>query len=522
MPGTVTRRFRIHNAQQFHEAFSEAAPTQMYLFIGRVDSFPDDNNPPTPPDSIQETEFNQWRNMLAAKRVQTSDISFSLARYNWSTGKVYRQFDPTSNTLYDTPAGSNTMYVMTSDFNVYKCLFNNKGGSSSVEPSGTSTATLSTADGYKWKFMYSVSAADALKFVTTNFIPVQTLSANDGSAQFSVQSAASNGNIEVIDVIGGGSNFKSHSGTVASPAAGSIVISASGANTSDDVYNGSVLHIASGLGAGQVREIVNYVGSSRTISVNNNFTTTPNTSSTYSIGPKVAITGDGSGAVAIANTTGTNEAGAVNIITMISTGSNYSNAAVTISANVGSGATAQAFIAPPGGHGSDAVSELGGHNVMLNVQLSGSESNTFPTANDFRMVGLLKDPILEANGSLATGSSFDLTERITCTSISGAARYNPDETITGGTTGATAKFVSFANTNTANTAGELRLTSRSGIGFQAAETITGGGSGITATVASITKPDLRNNFGDVLYVENRAPVSRSGDQIEDIKLVVKF
>ena len=87
MPGTVTRRFRIHNAQQFHEAFSEAAPTQMYLFIGRVDSFPDDNNPPTPPDSIQETEFNQWRNMLAAKRVQTSDISFSLARYNWSTGK---------------------------------------------------------------------------------------------------------------------------------------------------------------------------------------------------------------------------------------------------------------------------------------------------------------------------------------------------------------------------------------------------------------------------------------------------
>ena len=33
-----------------------------------------------------------------------------------------------------------------------KCLFNNKGASSTVEPSGTSTSTLSTADGYKWKF----------------------------------------------------------------------------------------------------------------------------------------------------------------------------------------------------------------------------------------------------------------------------------------------------------------------------------------------------------------------------------
>ena len=84
MPGIVTRRFRIHNSQQFHEAFSEAAPTQMYLFIGRVNAFPDDNNPPTPPDSIQETEFNQWRNMLAAKRVQSSDISFSLSRFDWS------------------------------------------------------------------------------------------------------------------------------------------------------------------------------------------------------------------------------------------------------------------------------------------------------------------------------------------------------------------------------------------------------------------------------------------------------
>ena len=235
MPGIVTRRFRIHNSEQFHEAFSEASPTQMYLFIGRVDAFPDDNNPPTPPDSIQETEFNQWRNMLAAKRVQSSDISFSLSRYDWSTGKVYRQFDPTSNTLFDTPASSNTMYVITEDFNVYKCLFNNKGGASTVKPTGTSTSVLSTADGYKWKFMYSISAADALKFVTSNFIPVQTLTANDGSAQFSVQSAAANGNIEIINVTGGGSNYKSHSGTVAAPASQAITLGSS-ANTSDDVY----------------------------------------------------------------------------------------------------------------------------------------------------------------------------------------------------------------------------------------------------------------------------------------------
>ena len=61
MPGIVTRRFRIHNAEQFQEAFSEASATNMYLFIARVSAWPDDNNPPTPTDSVQETEYNSWK-----------------------------------------------------------------------------------------------------------------------------------------------------------------------------------------------------------------------------------------------------------------------------------------------------------------------------------------------------------------------------------------------------------------------------------------------------------------------------
>ena len=70
MPGIVTRRFRLHNAEQFQEAFGEAASTNMYLFIARVTAWPDDNNPPTPTDSVQETDYNSWKKMLAAKRRQ--------------------------------------------------------------------------------------------------------------------------------------------------------------------------------------------------------------------------------------------------------------------------------------------------------------------------------------------------------------------------------------------------------------------------------------------------------------------
>ena len=237
MPGTVTRRFRVHNAEQFHEAFSETASTKMYLFIARVSSWPDDNNPPTPVDSIQVTEYDNWRDMLSLKRAQSGDVTFAVPRYNWSSGKVYREYNTNSATLFDTPASSNTMYVMNSSFQVYKCLFNNKGSASTVEPSGTATTTLVTADGYHWKFMYAVGAGDALKFLTTAWQPVKTLTADDQSAQFDVQQAAANGAIDIIDVTNGGSAYLTNTGTLAAVADGDTMTLASGASGTDNIYN---------------------------------------------------------------------------------------------------------------------------------------------------------------------------------------------------------------------------------------------------------------------------------------------
>lgn len=521
MPGTVTKRFRIHNAEQFHEAFSEAAATNMYLFISKVTAWPDDNDPPTPTDSIQVTEYDNWREMIAAKRVQSADVTFSVPRYNWTTGKVYREYNTNSSTLFDAPASSNTFYVISSSYNVYKCLFNNKGAASTVEPTGTSPTTLVTADGYQWKYMYTVDAGSALKFLTTNWHPVKTLTSDDGSAQWDVQAAAANGSINVIDVIAGGSGYLTNTGTLAGVSSSTVVDLASGASGTDNIYNGSSIYIASGLGSGQVRQIVDYIGATKRVYVSPAFTTTPNTSSTYLVGPRVTITGDGSSAVAYANVS----SGAVNYVNMAAVGSNYSKATVTITANSshGSSATATAFIAPPGGHGSDPVGELGGYNVILNVQLSGSESSTFPTTNDFRSFGIVRDPKLLSNGSIATGSSYDQTTRLTVTSVTGSGNFTLDETIRGGTSGASGKLVSFANTNSANTAGVVRvLDAKSNGTFSASETLTGLTSGVTATLSSISYGTLKPYTGDVIYIENRGPVSRASDQIEDIKLIVKF
>ena len=50
----------------------------------------------------------------------------------------------------------------------------------------------------------------------------------------------------------------------------------------------------------------------------------------------------------------------------------------------------------------------------------------------------------------------------------------------------------------------------------------------SSTVANVTftsgygRPEVKKYTGDIIYVENRRTISRSADQIEDVKLVVEF
>jgi hypothetical protein len=65
-------------------------------------------------------------------------------------------------------------YVMTDEFNVYKCLNNNNGAFSINKPIGTQVAPIALADGYIWKYMYNVPIALRTKFLTADQIPVIT------------------------------------------------------------------------------------------------------------------------------------------------------------------------------------------------------------------------------------------------------------------------------------------------------------------------------------------------------------
>lgn len=509
MPGVVTKRFRFHNADQFKEAFGEASPTRMYAFFGRIEAFPNDNSPPTPVDSVKETDFEAWRNMIHMKRIAASDVTFGVPRYNWTSGTAYHEYQSTDPDLF-----ANTFFVLDENtYNVYKCLFNNNGGTSTVRPSGTTTTNIKTSDGYIWKYMYTIDSADVTKFVTSTHIPVSNNS--------TVQAAAVNGAIEVIDVIAGGTGYRANTGSFSAVSNSTVMNLAGGASSTDGHYTNSTMYISSGTGVGQLRDIIAFTGATRTVTVNTAFSPAPTTGSTYIIGPKITILGDGNqAALAYANTVA---GGAIINIEVTATGNNYSFANVAITSNGGSGGAAIAYVAPEGGHGSHPQRELGGYNVILSAQLSGNVSNTFVTNNDFRVIGIVNNPIERASNTVATTAQYDQTTKLVLTSVSGD--FTSDEIVVSNRN-ATGRVVRFANSNASGTAGTLTLSNlivnANGNSFSVADTIEGNSSSVTATITSVTDTPIVPYTGEIIYRENRSPVSRAETQTEDIKLVVKF
>ena len=486
MPAIITNKFRRHNAQQFVESFSESANTVYYMGLGRpqpystatrgdgrTDNEGTDTSPLTPVDSIQE-EFYMFDDILAAKRITTSDVSFAIPRRNWATGTVYDYYrhdygnrvtggtttqtaDSGATNLFDS-----TFYILNSENRVYKCLDNNGGAASTVEPTGTSSLIQTLGDDYKWKFMYSLSASQQVNFLSTDFMAVATDS--------TVSSAAVDGAINIVKIKTAGSN-----GT-------------NGTHTNIDIRGDGT-------------------------------------------GGKVSVT-VGSGAV-----TG---------VTVTTPGTGYTFAYIRVADIVAAGATnltgteLDVIIEPKGGHGKDAVDELGGFFVMTNTNFEGAEtsnSGDFNTTNDFRRVSIMKDP--KSGGSAATATTLRGVKAILLSGSPGS--FTVDEKITQASTGAVGRVVEYDSTNKILYYIQTRFnnfgldTNGNLTAFSGTNTITGADSGATGTPSSSTSTvdsvsftsgyaasELDHDSGDVVYIENRAPITRASDQTENVKLVIEF
>ena len=196
MAAIITEKFRQHNAEQFQESFSEAAATTYYLFIGKSSPFTgttsggDDNAPPTPSDDVT-SEFYKWDSMLAAKLISSSDVSFVIPRRNWANNTTYDMYEHNISSGNTANSGAtnlwdSTFVVMNSSYAVYKVIENDGATASTTEPTSTSNSIVETADGYRWKYMYSLTSAETLNFMSTDFIHASTDSTVSGNKPSSV------------------------------------------------------------------------------------------------------------------------------------------------------------------------------------------------------------------------------------------------------------------------------------------------------------------------------------------------
>jgi hypothetical protein len=211
----------------------------------------------------------------------------------------------------------------------------------------------------------------------------------------------------------------------------------------------------------------------------------------------------------------------------------------------GSDGVIKVVISPKGGHGFNAVNELGGHYVIMNTLFVGAEGDDLLTGNDFRNISIVTEPTNFGTTTVATDTTARQTYALKLASTSGT--FTADEKITQATTLAIGKVVQWDANNNILYYQQERYpnygTSTVGayIAFSGANVVTGATSGATGTPdasadSAVTlansntitftdgyaNPELEPDSGNVIYIENRAPITRATDQTEDIKIVVEF
>lgn len=127
MTSVFSENLRIYNAERFRASVTTDSTNKLYLSIGKVDAWSNEAAPAQ--GNTSTAAFNEvWNNMLGAKRITGNDIRHVIPRHNWTSGIVYDIYDDLlcTNDLFDPDY---KFYVVTSDWNVYKCLSNNGGAS---------------------------------------------------------------------------------------------------------------------------------------------------------------------------------------------------------------------------------------------------------------------------------------------------------------------------------------------------------------------------------------------------------
>lgn len=522
MAAIITDQLRILNAKNFLEKITDPS-NSYYTFVGLVNPFDYDENwdvnPPSPKDSFEQENLI-WDNMVALKKIRSEDVKQVVKKIDWISGVIYDRYknnvdrDNLSNQSSSTSLYSSNYYVVTSDFRVYICLENgedpeNPNGKPSLdEPRFTDLEPRSagnSGDGYVWKYLYSINPSDVIRFDSTQYIPVPKNWSSNNDVATIRENAFEGGQLKTIIIKDRGE----------------------GLGIPNQVYS------------------------------------------------RIPIKGDGTGAEA---TIIINNDSRVESVVISNGGSGYTFGRLDLNSGgfptegIIRSPSFEVVIPPKGGHGADIYRELGATSILIYSRLENDEQNPdFIVGNQISQIGIVANPLAynsnevlssdkaSAVGAIKLGAGYEdatfsadsfITQTVGSgkTAVARVVSYDKTTGILKYWTDKTNYGFNFNNTQNIPTYGfeVIKFTSNPDVGGSiniVGETstvpidVTFGTSlepGISTTINSrtyyvgqpfvqgISNPEVQKYSGDIIYIDNRPPITRSQNQKEDIKVILQF
>ncbi len=535
MPAVVTDQFRISNASNFIDSVLDSnnsyyvflgLPNPTVVGFGRTSTWNNNttNSIPSPVDNFEYSSHYKDTSLFG-KKVSSANIRRVIKKYSWTANTRYDMYRHDYQVGINTAPNGNTgslyktnYYVMNSDYRVYVCLDNGaygakgsdtaKGTRSLDEPTFTDLepAAAGIQDNYIWKYLFTVSPSDIIKFDSTEYIVLPNNWSTSTDSQ--IQNVRESGNSDINN-----NQIKK------------IYIESGGDNYGNEAATDYVVDI---LGDGT--------------------------------GGKVLISVDNNGVITDAKVTSGGFGYTYGMVDL----SSFNTGALSNNTK----AKLIPIIPPSKGHGYDIYSELGADKVLVYARFDDSTKD-YPTDTHFAQVGILKNPTefgstgistvnqysslyslklnntinvdnlnnvigvgitqLRSDGNLAKGyvASYDEDTKV-LKYIQDRSLYfgNENDQTDNGNIGQSSKVLSFEST-----AAEIKSVAANASFSVSVDT---NFSGITSSVGNklinlgvnftngLANPEINKKTGDVIYIDNRKEVERDLRQKEDIKIILEF
>ena len=469
MSAIITNTFRRQSCQRFLNDIIDVN-NNYYIGLGKSDPWSDDENAnpvPLPNGSVLESQDVQ-DNLISLVRLKTQATLFPKNR--WRSGRTYKVYDPTDPLLFDLQSDITTYYpsVMTHNDRVYACLSNVSNGASTTPPSGTTYGIEVTADGYVWTYIQDVDIDSA--FYSDEFVPVATTPESDTGQ---------------LNATGGA------------------------------LYNFAVLNGGFGLD-GSEKLMLSCIDSNGVEIVNSNLNTDARFAVTRSSG---SITDISYVDIASDLIKGVHKASVIV----------YNSTQDTILDYV----VIKPMVAKAAGFGSNPTEELPSYYAGCFSKFQGPVDGEALTGVPFRQVSLIKNPASVDNGDddvfYEDDEALDATKYVQIVQDGVTQNFLSGAIIEQAGTGARAIVDKtdmdndriYYHRNSDNNVNYIAFNNSDDI------TITSLDGEVTqvfpdSDISSILVSEYTHNTGEVVFIDNRAKITRNADQTEDVKIVIQF